>query len=379
MATARTAQKGAERLLNRELSWLDFNARVLELASEASLPLLERVKFCSIFAANLDEFFMVRVAGLMGQATSGFRVRSVDGRTPQAALAEIRARVLELSGEQSKLWARDLRPALVKEGIVLARVVECDESELRELSERFERDVYPVLTPLAVGPGQPFPYISGLSLSLAVFVRDPESGEERFARVKVPEGLPRFIDVGDRGLWVPLEATISHFLAVLFPQMEVAECAAFRVTRDADFDVSDEADDLLEAVELQLQRRRFGDVVRLEVSESMSERMLERLTLGLGAGEEQVYRIQGLLDLADLSQIGGLERPDLKGRSVGTSHPDAVPVRRRRRRPVRQHRARRRARPSPLRLVRDEFRGVRHLGGERRAGHGDEDDRLQDE
>ena len=312
MATARTAQKGAERLLNRELSWLDFNARVLELASEASLPLLERVKFCSIFASNLDEFFMVRVAGLMGQATSGFRVRSADGRTPQAALAEIRARVLELSGEQSKLWARDLRPALAKEGIVLARVVECNEPELRELSERFERDVYPVLTPLAVGPGQPFPYISGLSLSLAVFVRDPESGEERFARVKVPEGLPRFIDVGDRGLWVPLEATISHFLALLFPQMEVAECAAFRVTRDADFDVSDEADDLLEAVELQLQRRRFGDVVRLEVSESMSERMLERLTLGLGAGEEQVYRIQGLLDLADLSQIAGLERPDLK-------------------------------------------------------------------
>ena len=312
MAATRTAQKGAERLLNRELSWLDFNARVLELASEESLPLLERIKFCSIFASNLDEFFMVRVAGLMGQATSGFRVRSADGRTPQAALAEIRERVLELSGQQSKLWARELRPALEKEGIVLARVVECDESELRELSERFERDVYPVLTPLAVGPGQPFPYISGLSLSLAVFVRDPESGEERFARVKVPEGLPRFIDVGDRGLLVPLEATISHFLALLFPQMEVAECAAFRVTRDADFDVSDEADDLLEAVELQLQRRRFGDVVRLEVSESMSERMLERLTVGLGAGEEQVYRIQGLLDLADLSQIARLERPDLK-------------------------------------------------------------------
>jgi len=312
MATARTAQKGAERLLNRELSWLDFNARVLELASDASLPLLERVKFCSIFASNLDEFFMVRVAGLMGQATSGFRVRSPDGRTPQVALAEIRARVLDLSAQQSKLWARELRPALAAEGIVLARVVECDEAELRELSERFERDVYPVLTPLAVGPGQPFPYISGLSLSLAVFVRDPEGGEERLARVKVPEGLPRFIDVGDRGLWVPLEATISHFLALLFPQMEISECAAFRVTRDADFDVSDEADDLLEAVELQLQRRRFGDVVRLEVSESMSDRMLERLTIGLGAGEEQVYRIQGLLDLADLSQIADLERPDLK-------------------------------------------------------------------
>ncbi|MDQ3669324.1 MAG: polyphosphate kinase 1, partial [Actinomycetota bacterium] len=259
-----------------------------------------------------DEFFMVRVAGLMGQTASGFGVPAPDGRTPQEALAAIRERVVALTTAQSRLWTRELRSALADEGIAIARVVECDAEELEELAARFERELYPVLTPLAVGPGQPFPYISGLSLSLAVFVRDPESGEERFARVKVPEGLARFLEVGKRGLRVPLEATISHFLSTLFPQMEIVECAAFRVTRDADFAVSDEADDLLEAVELELRRRRFGDVVRVEVSEAMSTRMLDRLKHGLGAADEQIYRIQGLLDLADLSQLARLARPDLK-------------------------------------------------------------------
>ena len=312
MAPTRTISKPAEKLLNRELSWLDFNARVLDLAADPELPLLERVKFCSIFSSNLDEFFMVRVAGLVGQAVTGFRVRSPDGRTPEEALAEIRARVLDLAGSQSQLWARELRPALAAENIVVSRVVELDDAEKAELSRRFEREVYPVLTPLAVGPGQPFPYMSGLSLSLGVFVRDPEQGEERFARVKVPETLPRFLGVGERGALVPLESAIAGSLSMLFPQMEIGECAAFRVTRDADFEVSDEADDLLEAVELELRRRRFGDVVRLEVSESLSERMLARLVDGLGASAEHVYRIQGLLDLADLSQIAALERSDLK-------------------------------------------------------------------
>jgi polyphosphate kinase len=312
MATVRTSQKPTERLLNRELSWLDFNARVLDLVADSEQPLLERVKFCSIYSANLDEFFMVRVAGLVGQAVTGFGVRSADGRTPEQALAEIRARVLELSARESQLWTRELRPALAGQGISVSRVVELGEKEKTELAARFEREVYPVLTPLAVGPGQPFPYMSGLSLSLGVFVRDPERGEERFARVKVPETLPRFLGVGSRGALVPLEATIAHFLSTLFPQMEIGECASFRVTRDADFEVSDEADDLLEAVELELRRRRFGDVVRLEVSESMSERMLARLVDGLGASAEHIYRIQGLLDLADLDQIAELERSDLK-------------------------------------------------------------------
>jgi polyphosphate kinase len=312
MAATRTRGKSAERLLNRELSWLDFNSRVLELAFDPELPLLERVKFCSIFSSNLDEFFMVRVAGLMGQAAAGFPVRSPDGRMPGVVLAEIRERVRELVLQESKLWNRDLRPALAEESVAIKRVVECDAKELADLERRFARDVYPVLTPLAVGPGQPFPYISGLSLSLGLFVRDPDSGEERFARVKVPEGLPRFLASGEHGSLIPIEATIAHFLAWLFPQMEISETAVFRVTRDADFAVSDEADDLLEAVELEVRRRRFGDVVRLEVSESMSSRMLARLMTGLTIDEDQVYRVQGLLGLADLAQIAGLDRPELK-------------------------------------------------------------------
>jgi polyphosphate kinase len=312
MGATSIRSKAAERLLNRELSWLEFNARVLELAEDSHLPLLERLKFASIFSSNLDEFFMVRVAGLMGQAASGFGVRSPDGRFPEVALVQIRDRVRELTAEQSRIWNRDLRPALDHEEIYVRRVAECDEEERQELAKRFDRDVCPVLTPLALGPGTRFPYISGLSLSLGVFVRDPDTGEERFARVKVPEGLPRFVELPKRGYLIPLEAVMAHFLGALFPQMEIVEAAVFRVARNADFAVSDEADDLLEAVELELRRRRFGDVVRLEVAESMSDRMLERLTTGLGIQADQVYRIQGLLDLADLSHLAALDRPELK-------------------------------------------------------------------
>jgi polyphosphate kinase len=312
VSTASVQTKQRERLLNRELSWLEFNARVLELAADETVPLLDRVKFIAIFSSNLDEFFMVRVAGLMGQTALGLSVRSPDGRLPDDALAEIRERVRELVAEQSRVWNRELRPALDAEGIHIRRVSECNEEEIAELARRFDVDVYPMLTPLAVGPGQPFPYISGLSLSLGVFVRDPERGEERFARVKVPEALQRFVALSKRNYLIPLEAVIAHHLTSLFPQMEIAETAAFRVTRDADFAVSDEADDLLEAVELELSRRRFGDAVRLEVSESMSERMLERLTSGLGLAADQVFRIQGLLDLADLAELTALDRPDLK-------------------------------------------------------------------
>jgi polyphosphate kinase len=301
-----------ERLLNRELSWLDYNARVLELAGDPDLPLLERAKLCRYFSSNLDEFFMVRVAGLMGQAAAGVTVRSADGRAPQETLAAIRERVLDLTVRQGKLWKRDLRRGLAEHGIVVAQIEDCTEKELEELTERFEREIYPVLTPLAVGPGQPFPYISGLSLSLGVFVRDPESAEERFARVKVPELLPRFLPVGDRGVHLPLERVIRHFLPRLFPKMEITECSAFRVTRDADFEVSDEADDLLEAVEFELRRRRFGDVIRVEISASASARMLERLKRGLRVGDDQIYLLQGLLDLADLAQFVELDRPELK-------------------------------------------------------------------
>ena len=300
------------RYINRELSWLDYDARVLDLAADPSVPLLERVKFCSIVSEMLDEFFMVRVAGLEGQASAGIPVRSADGRTPLQTLGEIRERVSELVAREARLWSRELRPALEQEGINIGGVEDCNQKELAELTARFEREIFPVLTPLAVGPGQPFPYISALSLSLAVFVRDPDSGDERFARVKVPEGMPRFLKVGRRGLYVPLERVIAHFLPELFPQMEIVERAVFRVTRDTDFEVSDEADDLLEAVELQLRRRRFGDVVRLEVSSQMSVAMLDQLKRGLDVDDSHVYQVGGLLDLSELMQLLRIERPDLR-------------------------------------------------------------------
>jgi polyphosphate kinase len=313
VARAVTAPATEEaRLLNRELSWLDYNARVLARAEDPSLPALERSRSCAYFSSNLDEFFQVRVAGLMGQEESGLLVRSPDGRTPQQTLAAIREKALELTAEQAKLWKRDLRPALEEAGIIVGDVDDATKKELEELEDRFETDVFPILTPLAVGPGQPFPYISPLSLSLGIFVRDAETGDERFARVKVPELLPRFLSIGDRGLFIPLERVIRHYLPRLFNGMEIVECCTFRVTRDADFEVSDEADDLLEAVEDELRRRRFGDVVRVEVSGSVSNRMLDRLKRGLRATDDQIYLIAGLLDLAELQELVRLDRPDLK-------------------------------------------------------------------
>jgi len=300
------------RLLNRELSWLDYNARVLARAADTALPLLERSRNCAYFSSNLDEFFQVRVAGLISQEEAGLLVRSPDGRTAPETLAEVREQTLDLTARQAKVWKRDLRPALAEAGVIVGDVEDCNRKELDELEKRFEQEVFPILTPLAVGPGQPFPYISPLSLSLGIFVRDPENGEERFARVKVPELLPRFMPVGDRGLYIPLERIIRHFLPRLFSEMEILECCAFRVTRDADFEVSDEADDLLEAVQDELRRRRFGDVVRVEVSGSVSSGMLERLERGLGVTSDQIYLIQGLLDLADLQELVELDRPDLK-------------------------------------------------------------------
>jgi polyphosphate kinase len=300
------------RVLNRELSALALNQRVLELASDPGQPLLERVRYCSIVSSVLDEFFMIRVAGLLGQAASGLAVRSTDGRLPQEVLEEIRERVLALSRAQSKLWAGELCPALAEEGIVVGSVEDLSKRDLDLLERRFEREVFPVLTPLGVGPGQPFPFISPLSLSLGVLVRDPSTEEERFARLKVPEGLPRFLRSNGTGPLLPLERVIAHFLPWLFPGMEIEERGFFRVTRDADFEVSDEADDLLEALQTELRRRRFGDVVRLEVSESMSDSMLAQLKEGLRIGDDQVYPARGLIDMSELSEIANLDRPELK-------------------------------------------------------------------
>ncbi|MBA2295709.1 MAG: polyphosphate kinase 1, partial [Actinobacteria bacterium] len=298
------------RLLNRELSSVEFYARVLELAEDDGLPLLERVKFAAIFAQFLDEFFMIRVAGLLELDEADLGVRSADGLTPAQALGAIRERIGQLLTRQAKLWKRGLRPALSDAGLDVATLEECSDKEREKLAKYFEREIFPILTPLAVGPGQPFPYVSGLSMSLGVIASDPASDEERFARVKVPEGLDRFVPVGKR--LVPLEAVISHFLPMLFTGMEITERALFRVTRDADFEVSDDADDLLEAVESELRRRRFGDVVRLELSSSASQAMHARLVDGLGVKANQVYEVEGLLDQADLSQLVAHHRPELK-------------------------------------------------------------------
>jgi polyphosphate kinase len=298
--------------INRELSWLDFNERVLELAADERLPLLERVKFCSIFSSNLDEFFAVRVAGLLGQVAAGVSLRSPDGRSPEETLAAIRARVLQLQANQSRLWRDELQPALALEQLTVAGPDEASPRELREVAKRFEREVSPILTPMAVGSASPFPHVSSLALSLGVLARDPASGERRFARVNVPDSLPRFLSVGKRGLHVPLEDLIVHFLPRLFEGVDVLEHAAFRITRDADFAVSDDADDLLEAVEDELRRRRFGDVVRVEVESSASRELVAALRAGLRIGEEQIYRTDAPLGLGSLLQLAKLDRAELK-------------------------------------------------------------------
>ena len=289
---------------NRELSWLQFNERVLELAEDESVPLLERAKFSAIVSSNLDEFFMVRVAGLHDQIEAGIETPLQDGRTPRATLDEIRRIVNEHIERQSRCLELALRPALAEHGIRIVKVDEVDEQERRALDERFRRQIFPVLTPLAVGLGRPFPYISNLSLSLGVLVRDPVTSVETFARVKVPkEMLPRFVPTGDGYTFVPLEDLIAKHLDTLFPGMEIVDYDVFRVTRDADFTVSDEADDLLQAVEDELRRRRFGDVVRVEVGAGMSPAIREEITGALDVGPEDVFDVPGLLDLQDLWDI----------------------------------------------------------------------------
>jgi polyphosphate kinase len=311
-ATAVGAGPAAVRILNRELSELSLSERVLELACDPKEPLLERVNFSAIVAGNLDQFFMIRVAGLLEQVAAGVDVRSADGCLPVEALAGIRERVLGVTRVQSRLWAGELFPALAAEGIEIGSVESLSRLQLAALERHFEHEIFPVLTPLAVSSGQPFPFISPLSLSLGVLVGDSKTGERRLARVKVPESLPRFMRATPAGVLLPLESVIAHFLPRLFPGMQIEERAFFRVTRDSDFAVSDEADDLLEALQNELRRRRFGDVVRLEVSDSMSDAMLARLRDRLRIRDEQIYPVHGLLDLSEVSEIAALDRPDLK-------------------------------------------------------------------
>ena len=289
---------------NRELSWLEFNQRVIELAEDPGVPLLERLKFIAIAANNLDEFFMVRVAGLHDQVDAGIETKLQDGRTPRETLDAIRAKVSEHMDRQALVLQGELRPALAEHGIRIVSLDDVSADERERLDERFRRQIFPVLTPLAVGLGRPFPYISNLSLSLGVVVHDPVSHTQVFARVKVPtEMLPRFVPLADGRTFVPLEELIAKHLDQLFPGMEIVDTAVFRVTRDADFTVSDEADDLLQAVEDELRRRRFGEVVRVEVEAGMSREMREQLERALEAEHEDVLAIDGLLDLNDLWEI----------------------------------------------------------------------------
>ena len=292
---------------NRELSWLEFNDRVLQIAEDPGVPLLERVKFLAIVSSNLDEFVMVRVAGLHDQIDAGIEKPLQDGRTPKETLEAIRVLLREHGQRQSSCLDRDLRPALAEHGIRIVGYDDVTPDERRSLDDRFRKQIFPVLTPLAVGLGRPFPYISNLSLSLGVMVRDPITEVETFARVKVPkEMLPRFVPVGEGRTFVALEELIAENLDVLFPGMEITDHAVFRVTRDADFTVSDEADDLLQAVQDELRARRFGEPVRVEVSAGMSEAMREQITLALKVETEDVIEINGFLDLKDLWSIVGL-------------------------------------------------------------------------
>jgi len=289
---------------NRELSWLEFDARVLELAEQDDMPLMERLKFLAIFTSNLDEFFTIRVAGLHDQVDAGLHDPGPDGRTPSQVIDELRERILGLNERQTRCSQTEVRPALAEHGICIVGMDDVGPDERDALNERFRRQIFPVLTPLAVGLGRPFPYISNLSLSLAVLVRDPQTQVTTFARVKVPkEMLPRFVAAGEGTTFVALEQLIAANLDALFPGMEIVDHGFFRVTRDADFDISDEADDLLRAVEAELRRRRFGEVVRLEVDSKMSAELRDELIEALEVEARQVYVIDGLLDLTDLWQI----------------------------------------------------------------------------
>jgi polyphosphate kinase len=290
---------------NRELSWLDFNQRVLELAEDPEVPLLEQVRFCAIYASNLDEFYMVRVAGLFDQIDAGIDARGPDGLAPGAQIDAIQARVLELDRRLHRCFEGKLRPGLEQQGIRIVTLDSATAEEQREIDERFHEQVFPALTPLVIGLGRPFPYISNLSLSLGVLLRDPDSGTEIIARVKVPkELLGRFLPVGDDGkAFVPLEEAIAANLDVLFPGTEVVDHGYFRVTRDADFTVSDEADDLLQAVQDEIRRRRFGEVVRLEIAAGMNPKLRQQLIDALRLEDREVYDVDGLIDLADLTAV----------------------------------------------------------------------------
>ncbi len=322
---------------NRELSWLEFNYRVLNEALDTRTPLLERLKFAAIFSSNLDEFFMVRVAGLKQQVKAGVTKLTADGRTPLEQLNAISDRLRSLVKEQDHLFEYTLRNLLINEGIYLINYVDLDQEQRTYLHQYFDDNIFPVLTPLAVDPSHPFPYISNLSLNLGVVVRDPDTEEEHFARVKVPGVLPRFVPLppelrhqedDQTAIWtgVPLEQVIAHNLEALFPGMIVQECHPFRVTRNADLSVEeDEADDLLLAIEQELRKRHIGkSAVRLEIHGATPEPIRNQLMEDLELEEIDVYDIEGLLGLKDLFYFMSLPCPDLKDEPWSAVIPPAL-------------------------------------------------------
>ena len=314
----------SDRFLDREISWLQFNERVLQLAADETVPLLERARFLSIFTSNLDEFFMVRVAGLKRRIATGLAVRSASGLEPREVLEQISLVAHELQSMQSAVFTERVRPALADEGIAIVRWDQLTEEERERLTDLFAAQVFPVLTPLSVDPAHPFPYISGLSLNLAVVLFNTKTGKEHFARVKVPPLLPRLLHIGPKAgesavadlfstRFVPLEDVIAAHLDMLFPGMEVHEHYTFRVTRNEDLEVEeDDAENLLAALEKELTRRRFGPPVRLELDEDMDDHVLDMLVRELGVHPSEVYRLPAPLDLRGLEAIADLERSDLR-------------------------------------------------------------------
>lgn len=304
---------GPEHFINRELSWLAFNRRVLALSQREDFPLLEKAKFLAIWAENMDEFFQVRVAGLKEQLAHGLRSTTPDALTPSEQLAQIKREVETQYEEVSKTFLAEITPALAQEGIVFSDYPTLDDEDRDFLDAQFRDLVFPVVTPLAVDPSHPFPYISNLSLNLAIFVRNPETGLTKFARVKIPPILPRFVVLPDGERFVPLEQVIAFHLDALFPGMEVLGHDVFRVTRNADLEIEeDEGGDLLMAIESELTQRRFGSMVRLEVHPDIPDELLDLLMREMRATEDDVYRVEGPLDLSGLWSLHELNRPQIK-------------------------------------------------------------------
>ncbi|MEP7330940.1 MAG: RNA degradosome polyphosphate kinase [Terracoccus sp.] len=325
----------ADRYLERELSWLQFNERVLQLAMDPAVPLIERTRFLAIFANNLDEYFMVRVAGLKRRIATGLAVRTAAGLEPRELLERIARLAHELMNQHGAVFQNEVRPALEDQGISIVRWDELDDEERQPLHDFFGDRVFPVLTPLAVDPAHPFPYISGLSLNLAVLLQNPKTGTEHFARVKVPPSLPRFIKVEEdidseieRKRFVPLEDIIASHLDQLFPGMLVQEHFSFRVTRNEDLEVEeDDAENLLTALEKELTRRRFGPPIRLEVEEHIDPKVLDMLSRELQISEREVYRLPTPLDLRGLFTVADVDRSDLEfPKFFPRTHPDFAPT-----------------------------------------------------